>query len=349
MARKKRNRNKNRQNEPRYFTPDGTPLIPANDPNHHVVWANQDSYDDDESKPERGSEILDEPMINSGSIPGITKADFVDAGFSCPTCNWTSKKKGLSGTQAIRAHSKRHVNDRRSISNSHLLHIAVLSIGLLLGAIPKFAPASLLSDWQSFYQPYIPIPVGTFVGTMAAISLILALTILIISGEYVETGRRWWFHAYRLVERIWITYFIFVGALMWTDIGQAVETYWMIPALMPWSASVLVRVGVAKTRVNVSRREFKPRNQIKLLRAKEHLTDWQIRKYTGRLRKGIQDGRIKLPELTRPEFEYFRRLGLDRVRLNPKKQAERLSKESYQARVRERDNATKARKHPRRG
>ena len=83
MARRKRNRNKNRKIEPQYFTEDGTPLVPADRPDHHAVWSDHDLHDDEDSKPERGTEILDERMIELDSIPGVTKTDFVDAGFNC--------------------------------------------------------------------------------------------------------------------------------------------------------------------------------------------------------------------------------------------------------------------------
>ena len=347
MARRKRNRNKKKQAETQYFAPDGTPLVPINSLDRHVGWSDQDSYDDDDSKPERGTEILDEPMIDNGSIPGISRTDFVDAGFTCTECDWNTKKKSLSGVQALRGHSKRHVRDRRATRNSQLLNATVLIVGLLIGATPDIARGLLSTIWPSTYQLNIPIPVDIFSKSIAVISVILALVVLVVSDEFVATGRRRWSRAYRCIERIWITYVMLIGLVMWTDIGQSMQIYWLISALMPWVASVFVRVSVAKTRIKVRRREFKPRSQVKLLRSKKYWTDSKIRSYTSRLKQGIQDGRIKLPELTRRQVNYYRRLGLGGVRRNPTLEAKRLSKERYVMRVKARESAAKERKQQR--
>ena len=347
MARRKRNRNKKRQNEPQYFAPDGTPLAPANTRDHQIVWSDQDSYDDDDSKPERGTEILDELMIDNGSIPGITKKDFVDAGFTCPDCDWSTKKKGLSGLQALRGHSKRHVRDRRATRDSNILHIVVLLSGLLIGLIPEFFPALLPNAWLSLRGQHIPIATDLLGKSVAVISVIVTVIILFISDKYISTGRRRWSHAYRQFERIWITCFIFVAALRWTDIGQEVEIPWMILVFMPWVASVFVRVRVANTRIAVSRREFKPRHQIKLFRSRIYSTDLKIRGHANKLKQRIQDGRIQLSELSHGQLNYYRRLGLGGTRLDKRLEARRLSKEGYAKRAKAREIAAAERKQQR--
>ena len=147
---------------------------------------------------------------------------------------------------------------------------------------------------------------------------------------------------------------------MWTDIGQTIEIMWVISALLPWSASLIVRVGVAKTRLTVVRREFEPQGQLKLLRAKEIGIDFKIQRLTRGLKEQIRDGRIKLPELRRSQFEYFRRLGLGGVQVSPALEAKRVAQEKHEMQAkarmkaakdwmkqRERDSKLRRKNHPR--
>ena len=131
--------------------------------------------------------------------------------------------------------------------------------------------------------------------------------------------------------------------MMWTDVGRNIELYWMISALLPWIASVLVRVSVVKTRITVVRREFNPRRGIKLLRAKEYRTDLKINRLIRYLKQQIQDGRIVPSSLRRETAEYFRRLGLGVVQLDLKLERKRLSREHRERQVKERERAMRKR------
>ena len=321
-------------------------MFPARDygQDHHIVGNDQETFEEEEeSRPDRGKEILDEAMVDAGGIPGVTKADFVEAGFSCTECVWTTRKKGINGVQALRAHSKRHVRDRRATRNSHALHAIVFAIGLLIGVSPDLVLESLSTTWLSFYPLQIPISIDTFGKSIATVSVTLTMTILFVSSRYVTTGRRKWSGRYKWAEALWVIFFIFVAAMMWTDVGRNIELYWMISALLPWIASVLVRVSVVKTRITVVRREFNPRRGIKLLRAKEYRTDLKINRLIRYLKQQIQDGRIVPSSLRRETAEYFRRLGLGVVQLDLKLERKRLSREHRERQVKERERAMRKR------
>lgn len=180
--------------------------------------------------------------------------------------------------------------------------------------------------------------------SIAITSITIAVTILFTSGRYVVTGRRKWSRRYKWIERIWITFFISAAGLMWTDVGRDVPVHWMTPALLPWIASVLVRGNVARTRILVVRREFKPQRQLKLMRSKEESIDYKIGRLTGDLRQRIRDGRIVLSNLDRGEFDLFRRLGLDGVRLNVKAEGKRLAAEHHARQIKEHERMQQERK-----
>ena len=365
MARKRRKRNRNRKAESQQAAGVSADqmlaLAQSYGLSHQVLGLNEEPDDYEESRPSRGKELLDQDMIDLDSIPGVTKTDFVESGYTCTKCDWITRKKKTNGVQALRAHSKRHVNDRRATRNSHILHLIVLAIGLFIGASPELIADSLFRNQLGIYSSDIPIAIDMFGRMIATVSVTLAVIVLFVSSQYVTTGRRKWSRSYNWIERLWITYFIFIAAVMWTDTGRSLNILWVTSILLPWTASLFVRVGVAKTRLTVVRREFKPRGQLKLLRAKEYRIDLKIQKLTRGLKEQIRDGRIKLPKLGRSQFEYFRRLGLDGVRVNPILEAKRVAQEKHEKQAeartkaakdrkkqRERDDKLRRRNHPRR-
>ncbi len=345
MARKRRKRNRNRKAESQQAAGVSADqmlaLAQSYGLSHQVLGLNEEPDDYEESRPSRGKELLDQDMIDLDSIPGVTKTDFVESGYTCPKCDWITRKKKTNGVQALRAHSKRHVRDGRATRNSHILNLVVLAIGLFIGLSPELLTESFFMNQLGIYSLDIPIAVDILERSIAAVSLTFAVIVLFVSIKYVVTGRRKWSRAYKWIERLWITYFIFVAGMMWTDTGRSLDILWVTSALLPWSASLFVRVGVAKTRLTVVRREFKPQGQLKLLRAKEYRIDLKIQKLTRGLKEQIRDGRIKLPKLGRSQFEYFRRLGLDGVRVNPILEAKRVAQEKHEKQAKARMKAAK--------
>ncbi len=331
MARKKRNRNKNLNATNQQFSGITAAPSPAPDPNYghinHAVDYDQDSYDDESYKPERGKEILDEVIIDAGGIPGVAKTDFVESGYTCTKCDWSTRKTKIKGIQALRAHWKRHVRDRRAIRNSYLLHVVVLAVVLLIGSSPTLFDESLANSRLNDYSLGIRVYADIFGKLIATISTALAVILLFVWNRYRTTGRRKWSPIYRWTERLWITFLISVAVMMWTDYGRGPELIWMASALLPWSASVVVRTGVAKTRIALVRREFIPKNQLKLLRAKDSETDSIIRRRRRGLKQRIRDGRVKLPDIGRTQKEFLRRLGLGDVQVDPAMEAKRLAKQ----------------------
>ena len=347
MARKRRKRNRNRKAESQQAAGVSADqmlaLVQSYGLSHQVLGLNEESDDDEGSRPERGKELLDQDMIDLDSIPGVTKTDFVESGYTCTKCDWITRKKKTNGVQALRAHSKRHVYDRRATRNSHILHLIVLAIGLFIGLSPELIADSLFRNQLGIYSSDIPIAVDILERSIAAVSVTLAVIVLFVSSQYVTTGRRKWSRSYKWIERLWITYFIFVAGMMWTDIGRTLEILWVISILLPWLASLFVRGGVAKTRLTVVRREFEPQGQLKLFRSKDIWIDFKIQKLTRLLKEQIRDGRVKLPDLRRSQLEHLRRLGLGSVQVSPTLEAKRVSQERREMQTKARTKAAKDR------
>jgi len=109
-----------------------------------------------------GTDLLPESALPSDlAEQGLYKP----AGIECNQCEFATKKTGLSGRQALRAHLKRHKNDARAwrgpLSRQGVLaaSIAVLTVvGMMASAdlkaelhslVPKVGPIAVLSAAMS--------------------------------------------------------------------------------------------------------------------------------------------------------------------------------------------------------
>ena len=94
-------------------------------------------------------DVLPQPLAEKGLYkPG---------GYQCWDCEFTSKKKGFSGRQALRAHLKRHKNERRAWQRPLLIQVPLVLI--LLGAA--------IVGWLGVKLPF-PLPFDTPVLTVPA-------------------------------------------------------------------------------------------------------------------------------------------------------------------------------------
>ena len=86
------------------------------------------------------------------------KGLYKPVGFVCWECDFVSKKKGFPGRQALRAHLKKHKNERRAWQRPLILQTAV-AVMLLATAIAGWLEASLPFDLP-FDTPLLTLPGG---------------------------------------------------------------------------------------------------------------------------------------------------------------------------------------------
>lgn len=292
----------------------------------------QPQNDDDSSIRNTTRVVLDEKILLNGTLRNLKVEDFDQAGVACPKCDFVTAKTGLSGLQAFRGHWKFHVRNRRAIVRPIMRHIGLLITSIGLAILPaKFGieiPAKtehVLSSERIAGDHLIPI--------FTAVCLALALTIVVCWNNYSISGRRKWSHRYSVSEMLSTTVLI-VTATAHGLVGEVLVSWpWMSIAMAPWFASILTGSFMARVRLDVRRREFKPNYHLKLFRAKDWTTDWKITRQIRQLRQQILDGRTVWNELSRSQKRVLEKLGLGDVRPNQKKVRERLRAEQYKSQV----------------
>lgn len=295
----------------------------------------------------RGKEFVDESLVKSGSIPGASIDDFTQGGYACHKCDWTTTKQGLGGLRPLRAHSKRHVRDRRSVVNTLIVQTMVLVVSVTFALLPSFiwlVPTTLVGEIRSLN---IPADAELIVAVTAITSILLAAAILFTGDSYLETGRRHWASRYAWLIMLLPVLMWVVAGLRWLEVGHDIWWPWLTPVLIPWVVWLLGGYDVALTRLAAQRREFQPKNQRKLLRSKNKFIDYRIGPYRRNLEAQIKDGRIVLVRLSRKRRDFMKRLGLGKVQLDKSREMHRLKKaeekrfKAEQAARRARERATR--------
>ena len=272
----------------------------------------------------RGKELVDESLVKSGAIPGTSIDDFSEGGYACHKCDWTTSKKGRAGLQALRAHTKRHVRDRRAIVNTFVIQTVVVVIAVMVALSPSFiwlVPTTLTSEIRLLD---IPVDAELIVAATATVSILLAVAIPFTGNRYFVTGRRHWLSRYTWLVRLLAALMWSVAGLRWLAGGQDIWWPWFTPILLPWVVSLWAGYKVALTRLTVRRREFQPQSQRKLLKSKYRFIDYRIGPYRRNLEAQIKDGRIVLARLSGKSRDFFKRLGLGNTRLDKSREMERL-------------------------
>lgn len=274
-----------------------------------------------------GKEVVDEKVVKAGGIQGSSADDFSEAGYGCDQCDWTTKKRGNAGIQALRAHSKVHVRDRRAVIHTLIIQVMVLAVTVTAALLPnfvRFAPSTVIADVRLLE---VPVDAQLVVTVTAAVSILFAVAIPFTGDRYLVTGKRPWWSRYTWFTRFLMVLMLSVAGLRWTETGHAIWLPWFTPVVLPWVFWLWIGRDVALTRLAVKRRAFKPRSQRKLMKSKNRITDDRISLHRRNLKRGIRDGRIVLANFTKNQRDYLRRLGLGKIRLDKRSKQRRLKAE----------------------
>ena len=279
----------------------------------------------------KGKEIVDEDLVKSRAIKGARANSFSDGGFGCSDCAWKTPKKGMSGIQALRAHSKVHVRDRRAVVNTYIVQATVLIVSIVLAITPMLLQISL-SDVVSDIRFYDSVATELIVLTTAVVSIFVAVSVLHSGDQFTVKGKRRWRSMYTWSIRLLMVFMLLVASLSWLEARQHAWLLWFAPILIPWAAWLSIGTGVARTRLTVRRGVFKPRNQRKLLRSKNKLTDHRVGIFRRSVRMNIGNGLIVLSKLSKKRRNSYDRLGVGDTRLSLRSQRWRLGKEEHNRR-----------------
>ncbi len=321
--------------------------MPGRKRKHQKNRARESDYRPPSREPNTGKEIVDEELVKSGAIQGARADSFSDGGFGCPDCSWTTPKKGNSGIQALRAHSKVHVRDRRAVVSTLTIQAAVLVVAIAITLTPVFLQIGL-SDVVSDIRFYVPVNTELILGTTVVASTVLTVSVLLTGSQYVMRGKRRWGFRYTWSVRLLVAYMLLAASLKWSEDGQDIWLHWLAPVLVLWAAWALIGTDVALTRLAIKRGTFEPRNQRKLLKSKNEITNQRIGIFRRSVQVRIRNGLIVLDKLSKRRRNSYNQLGVGETRLIKRSQQTRLEREEEQRQKLKRRNLKSQRDQGRR-
>lgn len=274
---------------------------------------------------EKGKEVLDERTVRRGVIPNVVLDDFNEAGYICEKCGWMTSKKGNDGLQAIRAHMKRHVRDRRAVTHAVLFRILIITVSALIAVAPEID-----TEWSEWITGIAPLEQGHVVidyRLVVSLSALTAIGVITTAIRVEITGRRVWFRKFRQARSTSDALVLGAAMTWWLKLDTDLLGPWLLVALIPWLLTLWTHPMVSLLQLQVKRREFQPGSFRRLMKSKSTWTDLLIRKQKRNLSLAIKDGRIVLGNLNARQRDSFNRLGLGSVRLDEKKRVQRLAKE----------------------
>ena len=179
-----------------------------------------------------GAGLLSEDKIPRGLAD---KGVYRPAGYACRECDFFSKKKGFPGRQALRAHLKKHKNERRAWQRPLILQTAVVMM-LLGAAIAGWLEARLPFDLP-FDTPLLTLPGG--ITKWAVVGIIAPLLVLSLAMTFSGKEKYWDKTVARLLGLL-----VFVGsqaglgavAMIWGIVSPELSWPFQVPL---WALVVL--------------------------------------------------------------------------------------------------------------
>jgi hypothetical protein len=259
-------------------------------------------FDDEENIPlAKGEDIISDHVLHLLKILNIPikRKLFKPFGFECVECEWITNKNNVPGRNAMRAHQKKHKNERRA--QNHMLLLVwggvILVFVIIVVAVTtriEHIPVRISTLWLT---------PSTITGLVLAGASVLIAMVLIAFTQLHNLGQ----------ARIWrVGYFTAIGlgglllvveALLASGLTEVdVAVPWLVSGLLPVVALAVARTEFANTKLLRSRRELKsPR-------------------YIRRYKAITADGDMEYMELQAEIGSVIRKRGLERKSFRPSQQ-----------------------------
>ena len=207
------------------------------------------------------------------------KGLYSPAGIACHQCSFTTKKKGYSGRQTLRAHLKKHKNNARAWQRPLVRQGVIAGSIVTLVVLGLIGSAELRTDLHSalpFGVPLVTLPeliMGW--GTVAvAVSLLLSsLYMLAVPGEFggqplvrVLSGLR----VVASVLGLWVV------AGVWEVVSPELSWPMVAPALVVVGLTLVLAAKVGMVRLLVRRRGVRSGSYSALVRPKDALATAEV-------------------------------------------------------------------------
>ena len=208
------------------------------------------------------------------------------AGIACHQCAFTTKKKGFSGRQALRAHGKRHKNDalawQRPLVRQGVVAGSIVAL-VVLGLIGSADLKAAVHPQLPFDVPLVTLPeLITGWGTVAAAVSLLVLSsyMLTVPGEFGGQPLVRVLSGLRVVMSL-LGVWVVAGA--WAVVSAELSWPLTALALLPVGLTPVLAAKAGRVRLLVRRRSVRSGSYSNLVSPKDALAGaeawlwWQSR------------------------------------------------------------------------
>jgi hypothetical protein len=283
-------------------------------------------YGDEEIAPlAKGQDIITDhvfPLLKFFRIP-INRSLFKPFGFECVECEWITIKNGVPGRNAMRAHMKRHLNERRARDNLRLYvwgGVLFLLVILVVSLVP--------------FVDRVPIHISTHwltPSTLTGLALTGASTLsgcgLLVFARLHELGRsKLWRRGYSASITLGILVLVAEATLASGITGIEVTVPWLLSGLLPIIGLALTRTDVGKTKLLRSRREERAPKYIRRYKAITAVGDMEYKVLQSKIDWLIRKKRIQPRSFKKWQLKGLRTMGVKLYTSRPKQAPNRPSR-----------------------
>ena len=253
--------------------------------------------DDEGNEPlPKGEDFIDDNVFRLAKSLGVRvkRALFKDAGFACSKCGWQTTKLGLRGRNAMRAHLKRHVRDRRAKNHLRvyvwaalmlMFTVLVASIGLTLN--PELVKTVIdRLDWSAAAGPIL-----------FGASLVAAFGLIGFEILYRKDPTKTWRVGYFISLVFTFAELASEAMMAFGVVGTHVAWPWYLSGLLPIIALSATRADFARTTLRHSRRELQPQSYFRRYRSITGEGDSEIMEIQTQIQSWKKEKQININDL----------------------------------------------------
>jgi hypothetical protein len=275
---------------------------------------------DSEETPSRAREVIDERVVKVADQFGATRDDFKVAGFTCRNCGYVTKKRGFNGRQALRAHLKRHVRERRAVLRPLFIQVAVAVLTLAIYLVAPVVSSNFLpmDEQIDVFSAYVLLPERSIEIAVVAVPSIMVLAHWAAALKLDRAGRN---KSRRLTSVMLWTNSVMLpvaGIIASGALGTLLWPGWFAGFLALWLSNMFLAPAVSRLKLGMARREYQPSGYAPLFRTVSAEIDARLSAFRGRIRRAIYRGDLDPEKTDADRRRILEALGLGHVKPRPR-------------------------------
>ena len=246
----------------------------------------------EEERTEETSERYRPDPISEKLVPreAVAARRFRAAGTVCNKCGWRTRKSGLSGRQAMRAHSKVHANDLRAYRDPVKRQSLILGIMVLGLAAAHFLRIEYGLEIATRGGPI------TLAAAITAISLLIGVALYSVTSSAASTFSRTAIRSARWLNIISTLIAATAGAV-WVLGSPRPEWYGLVMPIILMGLAIFAAGEIGYAARGARTGKWRSPRYTGLVRPRDEDAEDEYSEWRSGVINAIRHGRVKLPQL----------------------------------------------------